>query len=100
MWQEIITYIILAITFGSVLYKSVIRPLVRLFSSKNINKKTSNPICANCPMSVKCENCVFYNPRSATYRYKKEGLDYHHVSVKDLDNSDIAGVTAPEYIVH
>ena len=102
MWQEIITYTILAVTFGSVAYKSIIRPLIRIFSKKNNDIKSGiNTVCASCPSSgVSCENCAFYNPRPATYRYKNVKLDSAEVSGKDSKNTHIAEVTALHYTVH
>ena len=101
MWQEIITYTILAVTFGSVLYKSVIRPLVRLFTNKQATAKAGfSPVCATCSPGISCENCAFYNPRPATYRYKSVKSDFAQVSRKDSNNNGIVRITPLEYTAH
>jgi len=98
MWQDIITYIILAFTFGSVLYKMAIKPMFKLFKGKNYqNKKGNNPICASCNLSISCESCAFYNSHLATYRYMNEIKDSVQVSQTDSKNNDTVPITFSLY---
>ena len=101
MWQEIITYAILAITFGTVAYKSIIRPLIRLFSPKDNDVKSGiNPVCASCTAGVSCENCAFYNPRPATYRYKSVQSNSVGESGKASKNADTVRIAPVHYTGH
>ena len=78
MWQEIITYIILSLTFGYVLYKALVKPLILLFRPKTTSEENKNIgiICSSCSANISCEKCAFYNPRPATYLRKIEKLDF------------------------
>ncbi len=102
MWQEIITYAILAITFGTVGYKSIIRPVIRLFTPRETlaNKKGISPVCATCAPGLSCENCAFYNPRPATYRYKNGKSDFDPESGKAVKNTGTVRITPAHYTGH
>ncbi len=101
MWQEIITYAILAITFGTVIYKSIIRPIIRAFRPKgNSLHQGFSPMCASCSAGISCENCAFYNPRPATYRYKNVKSDSALESEKDPKTAGIGRANPPVYTAH
>ncbi len=100
MWQEIITYAILAATFGIVIYKSIIRPIIRFIRPKEQtqDKQLAN-ICATCP-AVSCQTCPFYNPNAATYHYKTVKLDSAQESEKVSKNTDTVQVAHLHHAFH
>lgn len=64
MIQEVITYIILLITFTYTAYKFIF-----FFISNNKNNSSNNSACSNCSPNS-CEGCAFNNKN-----YKKDRID-------------------------
>ncbi len=64
MWQEIITYIIIAGTFGLVIYKTIVKPIAQKLKifNKGLTPATPTPnfsFCSSCTAGYKCERCPF-----------------------------------------
>ncbi len=81
MWQDIITYAIIFWAFAHVLYKLVIKNLIK-------GKKKSSAFCSGCTKD--CSTCPFASSYSAAYHYKSLKLGSAGQSPKVQDKTHTA----------
>ncbi len=81
MWQEIITYIIIAGTFGLVIYKAILKPIAKRLRILNKSLTSASPtpnfsFCSSCTAGYKCDTCPFVSAEVKKYikENKKEKI--------------------------